>query len=126
MAEAKFCQEFGKAFKESRRRTGKTLREFAREHGFDHGNLSKIERGRAKPPRGRTLDRYLDALGIERESDEWYELHDLASACAGAIPEKIMNDEEVVKKLPVVFRTLARRRPTQEELEELVKIIRES
>jgi len=126
MAEARFCQEFGKAFKQHRQRTGKTLREFARENGFDHGNLSKIERGRAKPPTGKTLDKYLAALAIKEESDEWYELHDLASACAGEVPETIMNDEEVVKKLPVVFRTLARHRPTKEELDELVRIIRES
>ena len=126
MAEAKFSQEFGKRFKQSRMAGGKTLREFARENGFDHGNLSRIERGRAKPPTGKTLDKYLTALGIKRESDEWYEFHDLAAACAGEVPEDIMNDEEVVKKLPVVFRTLARRRPSKDELDKLIKIIRET
>jgi len=126
MAEGRYCQEFGKAFKQCRLEKGLTLREFAHSHGFDHGNLSRMERGRAKPPTGKTLDKYLSALGIAEGSDEWYELHDLASACAGEVPEMIMSDEEVVKKLPVVFRTLGRRRPTQEDLDELVKIIRES
>lgn len=126
MAEARFCQEFGGTFKEYRQRTNQTLREFCREHSFDHGNLSRIERGRAKPPTGKALDKYLAALGISRESNEWYTFHDMAAACAGEVPEAIMSDEEVVKKLPVVFRTLARKKPTRDELDELVKIIRES
>jgi len=125
MAEAIYCQEFGKFFRKLRKDAGLTLREFCRQNGFDPGNLSKMERGRAKPPTGEALEKYARALGLEADSDEWYELHDRAAACAGEIPGRLMNDEEVVKKLPVVFRTLGGKRPTREELESLIDLIRE-
>ena len=126
MAEAKYCQEFGRRFREIRKLTGLTLRKFCHKHGFDHSNLSKVERGRLKPPTGKKLKQYLDAMGVEAETDEWYELHDMAAACAGEVPEPIMRDEELVKKLPVVFSTLQRERPTEEDLKKLIDIIRES
>jgi len=126
MGKAKYCEAFGELFKDHRLRLGVTLREFCRQHGLDHGNISRLERGRAKPPTGKTLDKYAECLGIKRESDEWYHLHDVAAACAGEIPETLMSDEELVKKLPVVFRTLGRHRPTQEELDELMELIRRS
>jgi len=124
MRTARYSEEFGKLFKEHRLRLGKTLREFCREHGLDHGNMSRIERGRSKPPTGRTLDKYARCLGIEPKTDEWDELHNVAAACAGEVPERLMSDEELVKKLPVVFRTLGRRRPTEQELDELMDLIR--
>lgn len=126
MGENKYCTEFGELFKKYRKQTGLTLRAFCREHGLDHGNISKLERGRRRPPTGKTLDKYAQYLGLSPQSDEWYELHDVASACAGEIPERIMSDEEVVKKLPVVFRTLGRKRPSKKELQDLLETIRES
>jgi len=124
MADAPYCQEFGKLFRKHRMRTGLTLRAFCREHGLDHGNLSKLERGRLRPPTGQTLHKYAQCLGLGPETDEWYEFCDTAAACAGEVPAELMNDEEVVKKLPVLFRTLGRRRPTEEELRRLVDLIR--
>ena len=115
---------FGAEYKRRRKELGKTLRAFCREHGIDHGNLSKIERGVLAPPTGLRLDEYLEFIGITRESDEWYELHDLASVCAGKIPEHLMEDEELVAKLPALFKTLNRMRPTEEQLDRLIETIR--
>lgn len=126
MGEAQYYTQFGNLLKEYRRGSGLSLREFCRRHGFDHGNFSKLERGRLKPPTGKALEKYVEAVGIERETDEWYELHDTAAACAGKVPDRIMSDEQIVRKLPVVFRTLARRRLTEEELHRLIELIRES
>ena len=58
----KFCAEFGKLFKERRMALGKTLRQFCREHGLDHGNISKLERGLLKPPTGEKLAEYASHL----------------------------------------------------------------
>ncbi len=126
MGATEYCTEFGELFKKHRKRTGLTLRAFCRKHGLDNGNISKLERGRRRPPTGKTLDKYAKCLGLTPDSDEWYELHDVAAACAGEVPERIMSDEELVKKLPVVFRTFGRRRPSKEELEELLDTVRES
>jgi transcriptional regulator with XRE-family HTH domain len=126
MAEAKYCQEFGNLFRRLRQEAGFTLREFCHRNGFDPANLSKIERGRAKPPTGEALDKYLKALGLEPESAQWYDLHDRAAACAGEIPARLMADEEVVKKLPLVFQTLGSKRPSREALQSLIDLIREA
>ena len=123
---SQYCAEFGSYFKERRRVLGKTLREFCREHGLDHGNISKIERGLLKPPTGDTLEKYASHLGIKPETDEWYELHDKAYACSGEVPPGIMSDEELVKKLPIFFRTLERKKPTTEELNSLIELLRRS
>ena len=124
MAPRSYCQEFGRLFKERRRCLGKTLREFCKEHGLDHGNISRLERGLLRPPTGERLEEYLSYLGVERESDEWYKLRDAAYACAGEVPEEIMAEEDLVRQLPVVFRTLGRKRPTEEDLEKLIDLLR--
>ncbi|MBS3764876.1 MAG: helix-turn-helix domain-containing protein [Candidatus Brocadiia bacterium] len=126
MSENLYPEDFGKKFKEYRIKKDMTLRAFCREHGFDHGNMSKLERGRRVPPTGETLDRYLSALGLEPDSEEWKGMHYLASACAGKIPPEVMSKKDAVSKLPVVFRTLNRERPSEEELRELVELVRRS
>ena len=124
MAGAPYCEEFGKLFRKQRMGTGLTLRAFCEKHGLDHGNVSKLERGRLRPPTGETLRKYAQCLGLKSGADEWYEFCDTAAACAGEIPVELMSNEDVVKKLPVVFRTLGRRRPTKEELRKLIDLIR--
>ncbi len=120
----KYHSAFGERLKELRRQQGLTLRDFCRENGFDHGNMSRIERGLARPPVGERLDKYLSALGIEKETDVWYEMHDLASTCAGEIPSDIMSEEQIVKKLPAIFRTMGREKPTEEQLDKLVALVK--
>jgi len=116
---------FGKFFKERRIAAGMTLRRFCLENAFDPGNMSKLERGRLAPPQGHDiLERYARALGIKEGSDDWYRFFDLAAAEAGRIPPELLSDEEVVAKLPILFRTLRGQRVTPEALEELIDKIR--
>ena len=126
MSVAQYCEEFGRRFQERRLALGKTLREFCAENGLEHGNLSRIERGRARPPTGTTLSKYLTALGLGRGSTEWKEFENVASACAGEVPPDLMSDAEIVKVLPVVFRTLGKRRPTEADLKSLIDTIRKT
>ena len=123
---ATFCTEFGRHVRARRLEKGMTLRAFCRATGLDPGNVSRIERGKTHPPKGEALEDYLDALGLGAGSEERRELHDLAHACRGEVPEEIMSDEELVKKLPVVFRTLGSKEPTAEQLERLVDLLRKS
>ena len=44
---------FGRFFRELRVKKGDTLRQFSLKHGFDAGNLSKLERGRLPQPQSR-------------------------------------------------------------------------
>ena len=121
------CNVFGQLFKEMRLRTGVSLRQFCLNHSLDPGNISKMERGLASPPRSREkLEEYAQYLGIEKDSDDWYNFFDCAAASTGRIPTDVMSDDELVKKLPVVFRTLRGQKLPTEKLDDLAELIRRS
>lgn len=116
---------FGKFFRAARMKTGLSLREFCRQHGFDWGNTSKIERGKLPPPQGRQkLEQYAKALSLQEGTDDWYDFFDLAAACSGRIPDAIMQDEDLVGQLPALFRTIQREAPTPEQLRRLIEDLR--
>jgi transcriptional regulator with XRE-family HTH domain len=118
---------FGELFKELRIRKGDSLREFCLKNGFDAGNISKLERGRLPPPHAREkLEQYARALSLAEGSDEWYEFFDLAHIGAGRIPPALLNDSEVMARLPLVLRTLQNQQVDGEELERLIDLIRRS
>jgi transcriptional regulator with XRE-family HTH domain len=124
---AKEEMSFGEFFKAMRERRGLTLRKFCVENGLDPGNISKLERGILPAPQSREkLGEYAGFLGIIEGSDEWYEFFDLASADAGRIPPDIMSDEELVRRLPLVFRTIRGQKVSREKLKKLAEIVRRS
>jgi transcriptional regulator with XRE-family HTH domain len=104
---------------------GLTLREFCREHGLDPANMSRIERDLLPPPSDRSrLEQYAQFLGLDSKSDDWYAFFDLAAAARGRIPDYVMSDEDLVAKLPLVFRTMRERRLSKRQLEDLAKKIK--
>jgi len=116
---------FGEFFKRKRIEKGLTLREFCRRNEFDPGNISKIERGVLPPPQSEELrTRYAEALGIKRGSDEWLSFFDYAAAEAGQVPADIQNDEELLGKLPLLFRVVRGAELSEEELKALIEQIR--
>lgn len=118
---------FGKLLKKLRIAKGVTLREFCQTNGIDPGNYSRLERGLFPPPQKETLlEKYALALGLKRVSDDWLEFFDLAAASRGEIPKDILSDEEVVEKLPVLFRTLRASAVSPDKLDDLVEKIRRS
>jgi len=118
---------FGEFFKKKRVERGLTLRSFCLKHGFDPGNISKIERGLLAPPNSREkLEEYASALGLKPGSTDWIEFFDRAAACKGEIPLEIMNDAELVDKLPLIFRTIRGKKVTDKQLDELAELIRKS
>ncbi|MFA6636185.1 MAG: helix-turn-helix domain-containing protein [Candidatus Omnitrophota bacterium] len=114
---------FGEFFKMKRTALGLTLREFCEKHKLDPGNISKLERGRLAPPKEKKLEEYAQYLGIKKGSDDWYEFFDLATAEAGRIPSELM-EEELVQKLPILFRTARGKKPTEEELEKFITFLK--
>lgn len=118
---------FGAFFHAKRIATELTLRQFCTTHGLDPGNISKLERGLLPPPESREkLEQYARFLGLTSGSTDWYEFFDLAAAGLGRIPEELMDNEEIVHKLPVLFRTLRGGQVDEAALDELVRMIRES
>jgi len=118
---------FGDFFKRSRIEKGYTLREFCRSFGFDPGNISKLERGMLPPPESKEkIDEYARALGLKEGTDGWYQFFDLAAASKGIIPRELMDDEELAKSLPIIFRTFRRKKVSRETLEDLIEKLRKT
>ena len=118
---------FGEFARQKRLSLGISLREFCRNNDLDWGNCSRIERGVSAPPKSREVqERYAKALQIEEDSEDWQTFLDLADICAGNIPQRIMSDEDLVAKLPVIFRTIAGRKLTPRRLQKLAEMIRKA
>jgi len=117
-------ESFGELIKKIRIKNRISLREFCRCTRIDPGNWSRIERGVLQPPKSKeVLDEIADTLKLEKGSEEYHLMMDLAAI--SFIPKDLVEDDAVVEKLPVFFRTLRGQPPTRKELEDLIKIIKE-
>lgn len=120
-------QNFAAFFQALRKGQRITLRAFCESADADPGNISRMERRAIPPPQDHAiLARYAKALGLKDGSDDWYQFFDFAAADRGIIPQDIMNDAELVKKLPAFFRTLRGQKPTETEMRKVIGKIRQS
>ena len=118
---------FGELIKKHRLAAGVSLREFCATHGLDVGNHSKLERGQLPVPKSDSrIELYAQALGVVEGSDDWMELFDAAASEAGRIPRDLLEDAELVAKLPVLFRTLRSEQQARIDLDDLAERIRRS
>lgn len=116
---------FGEYFKAKRIERGLTLRDFCKKFGLDPGNISKLERGLLSPPTSREkLEAYASFLGLKKGSNDWIEFFDRAAASRGELPKDFLEDSEVVKNLPVIFRTIRGKKVSSKLLDELIEKIR--
>ena len=116
---------FGKFMKEKRLEADLTLREFCRQLGEDASNWSKVEREKLQPPKDEIkLGKIARILNIEQSSDDWNTMHDLAFVDSGSIPDYIKTDKDIMKALPIFFRTVGSVKPSTEELKELINTLK--
>lgn len=115
---------FGEYFRALRAKQNMPLRQFCLENGYDPGNISKLERAVLPPPTSpEKLEDYAHALRLKPGSEEWITFMDLAAVARRHIPEDIMADENLVRRLPLVFRTL-RGQKVDDNLDALLNKIR--
>ena len=118
---------FGDQLRKRRQELRLGLREFALRAGMDPGNLSKIERGRLSAPQSdEVLERICLALEYELESDGAQALRDLAASETGRIPPEILDDQEVMARMPVLLRTIHNKQLSPVELDRLIEMIKEA
>jgi len=118
---------FGEWLKAQRAAGRYTLRVFAAKAGIDPGNLSRYERGVAPPPQDTAvLERIGHALGLKLGSKAWKEMEQLAAIGGGRLPAEFADDPELLKALPVLFRSLKGKKLSRESLERLAQLIRKS
>ena len=116
---------FGEFIKEKRIAKGISLREFCKRIEIDASNWSKVERSLLAPPQDEEkLRKIAQLLDVKIGSPLWKEMKDKANIDAGIIPEDIMSDEKVLNSLPIFFRTIRSEKPTPEELDKLIAIIK--
>ena len=116
---------FEEFIKERRIAKGISLREFCKRIEIDASNWSKFERGLLSPPQDEEkLKKIAHVLDIKIGSPSWKEMKDKANIDAGIIPEDILSDEKVLNSLPIFFRTIRSEKPTPEELDKLINMIR--
>jgi transcriptional regulator with XRE-family HTH domain len=113
---------FGDFLKDLRRTKGYTLRAYAQQIGYDPGNYSRMERGLLGPPHDESkLSEMADALELAPGSRERQELFDRAAAARGELPKDLLDDRDVVGKLPLLFQVI---RSDPEQLNRLVEQVR--
>lgn len=119
--------KFGDMFKAFRIESGQTLRAFCTTHGFDPGNTSRLERSLLGAPESdEKLAEYADALRLPEGSERRQEFFDVAAAERGRIPKDLLSDEELMAKLPVVFRTIRGAKADGDALDQLAGKLREA
>lgn len=116
---------FGEFVRNKRIAAEYSLREFCKKVGTDPSNWSKIERGLMPVPDNRDfLESVARLLQLKRGSADWYTFFDLAALSQQRIPEDVLAHEEVVSSLPVFFRTVRGEKPSEEELEKLIGLLK--
>ncbi|MCX6234622.1 MAG: helix-turn-helix transcriptional regulator [Bacteroidetes bacterium] len=109
-------KSFGEFIKSLRIKNEITLREFCRQIKGDPSNWSKIERGKLPPPKSKKfLEEIAEIVKLKNGEDDYFLLFDLAAL--SFIPNDLIEDEKLLEKLPVFFRTLRGKKPSKEELE---------
>ena len=116
---------FATSIKQLRTHRRLGLRGFCLEHGHDPSHWSKREREVLPPPREEhTLRTWAKQLGLKPGSDDWLKFFDYAAVGAGRIPDHILEDKELAAHLPAFFRALSGQKPSREDTERLLAIIR--
>jgi transcriptional regulator with XRE-family HTH domain len=118
---------FGEFIKKLRSEKRLSLRDFCVSVDCDASNWSKIERGLMSPPQDEGfLTRIGVILGLSDKPKEMELLFDYAAIDAGKIPKYVLEDAELVKRLPVFFRTASGKKPSAQELSKLAEILKRS
>lgn len=116
---------FGEFIKERRIVKDISLRKFCKTIDYDASNWSKVERGLLAPPQeDEKLNLIAKVLGIKKHTDEWQEMIDLARVSANHLPDDISSDKTMLNSLPLFFRTVRSEKPSAEDLDKLLALLK--
>lgn len=116
---------FGEFVREKRILAEMSLREFCRQAELDASNWSKVERNLLPALSTREpLERTAKLLGLKKNTNDWATFFDLAAISQQRIPDDVYKDEDVVAALPVFFRTVRGEKPSEEELDNLIALLK--
>lgn len=111
----------GQIIKELRIEKGFTLRAFCIAAEIDPSNWSKVERSLLEFPKSESILNSIKEL-LELNDESFQELKD--TAAIEAIPNALLSEEKILNALPVFFRTTRSENPNEEQLKELIELIK--
>ena len=115
--------KFGQLVKDLRIEKRLTLRQFCLELGLDPSNWSKIERGINPPPRDQeAIEQWADFF--ELEGVDRQEFLDAAALARNELPKDMIENDELVAKLPAFFRAVRENEQDEKQLKQLLKEIK--
>jgi transcriptional regulator with XRE-family HTH domain len=118
---------FGRYLRELRLARGVSLRDYCLRIQADPSNYSKLERGLLDPPSEPCrLEQMAEALGLPPTGPEARELARLAALSRGMVPPAVLMDRELAGKLPVFFRTIEGEPVGEDQLNEVITMIRKA
>jgi transcriptional regulator with XRE-family HTH domain len=121
----KNLKQFGQILKNLRMGNDMSLRDICKIVNYDASNWSKIERGIIPPPSDtKVLDLWAHALGLTKNNKEYQNFIDDALVAQNIIPEDVMATPGSVAYLPAFFRTIRGQKPTKEEIDQLIRLIK--
>ena len=116
---------FGTLLRELRIRSGFGLREFAKKINMQPSNLSALENRRVNPPRDpAVLFEIAKALSLRKGTKEWDQFFNLAADAPHRLPADIIKEPAIGDHLPILLRTLANAKPTEEQIKKIIEQIR--
>jgi len=117
---------FGEFFRQKRLELKLTLRQFCRKKGYDAGYISRMECGLLLPPKDiEKLKALAIALEIKKNTPNWVLFFDLAATEKGEIPKDIEDFSKIKGMLPVFYRTLRKKKITEKDIKNLLKLFRQ-
>jgi transcriptional regulator with XRE-family HTH domain len=116
---------FGDFVRAKRMETDLSLREFCKQAETDPSNWSKVERAILPAPANREfLESVAKLLKLKKGEADWFTFFDLAAISQQKIPDDVYEDENVLSALPVFFRTVRGEKPSNEELDKLIALLK--
>lgn len=119
----KNLKKFGALLNKLRTENNLSIREVCKLVSYDPSNWSKIERGLISPPsEEKTLKLWVKALKVKGK--EIQEFIDDARIAQGIIPDDILSKTDMLELMPAFFRTVRNKKPSKEEIDRLVNLIK--
>ncbi|NCT54704.1 helix-turn-helix domain-containing protein [Candidatus Falkowbacteria bacterium] len=119
----KNLKKFGSLLNKLRTQNNLSIREICKLVSYDPSNWSKIERALISPPSDdKTLKLWAKILKVKSEKVQ--EFMDDARIAQGIIPDDILNKTEMLELMPAFFRTVRNKKPSKEEIDRLINLIK--
>jgi transcriptional regulator with XRE-family HTH domain len=118
---------FGGYLKELRIKQRLSLRDVCSATGYDPSNWSKIERGLLAPPSDDgVLQVWAKVLKLKKGTAEYTTFLDKAALAKGQLPKDILENETILSHMPAFFRTVRGEKPSKEDLDQIIDILKRS